>query len=95
MLGFIFTDAAISSVVLKKLLKNITNTFNTITCDGDTSTNDMVSIFATGAANNKEINNINSDKLKEFDNALNLVLLNLAKELQQMVRASNLLRLIH
>ena len=61
------------------LKKNITNTFNAITCDGDTSSNDMVSIFATGAANNKEINNINSDKLKEFDNALNLVLLNLAK----------------
>ena len=57
-LGFIFTDAAISSAVLKKLLKkNITNTFNAITCDGDTSTNDMVSIFATGEANNKEINN--------------------------------------
>ena len=39
----------------------------------------MVSIFATGEANNKEINNINSKKLKEFDNSLNLVLLNLAK----------------
>ena len=79
-LGFIFTDAAITSSVLKKLLKkNITNTFNAITCDGDTSTNDMVSIFATGEANNKEINNINSKKLKEFDNSLNLVLLNLAK----------------
>ena len=79
-LGFIFTDAAISSSVLKKLLKkNIANTFNAITCDGDTSTNDMVSIFATGEANNKEINNINSKKLKEFDNSLNLVLLSLAK----------------
>ena len=79
-LGFIFTDAAISSSILKKLLKkNITNTFNAITCDGDTSTNDMVSIFATGEANNKEIKNINSKKLKEFDNSLNLVLLNLAK----------------
>ena len=62
-LGFIFTDAAISSSILKKLLKkNITNTFNAITCDGDTSTNDMVSIFATGEANNKEIKNINSKK---------------------------------
>ena len=79
-LGFIFTDAAISSSILKKLLKkNITNTFNAITCDGDTSTNDMVSVFATGEAKNKEINNINSHKLKEFTNSLNLVLLNLAK----------------
>ncbi len=79
-LGFIFTDAAISSKVLKNLLKkNIYNTFNAITCDGDTSTNDMVSIFATGEAKNKEINNINSDKLREFNNSLNSVLLNLAK----------------
>ena len=52
-LGFIFTDASISTNILQKLLKkNITNTFNAITCDGDTSTNDMVSLFATGKANN-------------------------------------------
>ena len=45
-LGFIFTDASISSNILQKLLKkNIANTFNAITCDGDTSTNDMVSII--------------------------------------------------
>ena len=53
-LGFIFTDALIPTNILQKLLKkNITNTFNAITCDGDTSTNDMVSIFSTGKANNK------------------------------------------
>ena len=78
-LAYIFTDANLSNDILSKLLKkNITNTFNAITCDGDTSTNDMVSIFATGEANNKEINNVKSKKLKEFDTALNLVLLNLA-----------------
>ena len=50
-LGFIFTDANISSSILNQLLKkNIQKTFNAITCDGDTSTNDMVSIFATGEA---------------------------------------------
>ena len=55
-LGFIFTDAKISGKILKQLLKkNIQNTFNAISCDGDTSTNDMVSIFSTGYANNKEI----------------------------------------
>ena len=48
-LGYIFTDADISNDVLKKLLKkNVENTFNAISCDGDTSTNDMISIFSTG-----------------------------------------------
>tara|TARA_B100001540_G_scaffold66445_1_gene59815 strand:- start:2926 stop:4227 length:1302 start_codon:yes stop_codon:yes gene_type:complete len=79
-LGFIFTDASISKNILQKLLKkNITNTFNAITCDGDTSTNDMVSLFATGKANNSEIKNINDEKLKNFDKSLFKVLLNLAK----------------
>ena len=79
-LGFIFTDAAISTNILKQLLrKNIYNTFNAISCDGDTSTNDMVSIFATGEANNSEINNINDNKLDNFNGSLFNVLLNLAK----------------
>ena len=79
-LGFVFTDLAISSSVLKQLLKkNIKTTFNAISCDGDTSTNDMVSIFATGEANNSQINNINDSKLEKFNNCLHAVLLNLAK----------------
>jgi len=79
-LGFIFTDANISSNVLQKLLrKNIETTFNAITCDGDTSTNDMVSIFSTGIAKNHRIKNINDSKTKDFDIALHNVLLNLAK----------------
>ena len=79
-LGFIFTDASISSSVLKKLLKkNISNTFNAISCDGDTSTNDMVSIFATGETSNIEINSINNSKLSKFNKSLKNVLLNLAK----------------
>ena len=49
MLSFVFTDADIPSVYLKSLLKKaVTNTFNAITVDSDTSTNDMVAIFATG-----------------------------------------------
>jgi glutamate N-acetyltransferase/amino-acid N-acetyltransferase len=48
-LAYIFTDAEISNDILKKLLKkNISTTFNAITCDSDTSTNDMVTIFSTG-----------------------------------------------
>ena len=79
-LGFIFTDAKISTNILKQLLKkNISRTFNAISCDGDTSTNDMVSIFATGEANNSEINNINDNKLNNFNGSLFNVLLNLAK----------------
>ena len=79
-LGYIFTDADISNEILKKILKkNITTTFNAISCDGDTSTNDMVTIFSTGKIKHPEIKNINDDKLKDFDLSLNKVLLNLAK----------------
>ena len=44
-LAYIFTDATLSNDILGKLLKNITNTFNAISCDGDTSTNDMATIL--------------------------------------------------
>ncbi len=79
-LGFIFTDATISSSILKQLLKNnIQKTFNAISCDGDTSTNDMVSIFATGEVANANINTIKDKKLSNFNLSLFNVLLNLSK----------------
>ena len=79
-LAYIFTDAEFSNDILKKLLKkNLTSTFNAITCDGDTSTNDMVSIFSTGKKKHPQIKNVNDEKIKNFDQALNKVLLNLAK----------------
>ena len=79
-LGYIFTDANISSKILKQLLKeNIEKTFNAISCDGDTSTNDMVSIFATGEAGNSDISSIKNKKLFNFKSSLFNVLLNLAK----------------
>ena len=79
-LGYVFTDADLSNDVLKKLLKkNINTTFNAISCDGDTSTNDMVSIFSTGKVKNSIINNINDKKIFSFDKALHSVLLNLSK----------------
>tara|TARA_B100000886_G_scaffold247847_1_gene174504 strand:- start:2361 stop:3662 length:1302 start_codon:yes stop_codon:yes gene_type:complete len=79
-LGFIFTDANISSSILKQVLNlNIRTTFNAITCDGDTSTNDMVSIFATGKAKNKEVKNLKDPKLKQFIKSVHQVMLNLAK----------------
>ena len=81
-LGYIFTDADLSNDILSKLLKkNIDTTFNAITCDGDTSTNDMVSIFSTGKIKNSMINNINDKRIKSFDKALHSVLLNLSKRI--------------
>ena len=81
-LGYIFTDANLTSNILLKLLKkNIETTFNAISCDGDTSTNDMVSIFSTAKAKNYMIKNINDSRLNEFDKALHSVLLNLAKRI--------------
>ena len=79
-LGYVFTDGNLSNDILNKLLKkNIETTFNAITCDGDTSTNDMVSIFSTGKVNNPKIKNITDQRIKSFDEALHTVLLNLAK----------------
>ena len=81
-LGYIFTDADLSNDILSKLLKkNIDTTFNAITCDGDTSTNDMVAIFSTGKVKNPIINNINNKKIKLFDESLHAVLLSLSKRI--------------
>ena len=56
MLGFIVCDVAITPALLKEALKQaVDNSFNMITVDGDTSTNDMVSIMCNGKAGNKEI----------------------------------------
>ena len=56
MLVFITTDCAISPVMLDKALKSdIKNTFNMVSVDGDTSTNDMVTVLANGMAGNTEI----------------------------------------
>ena len=79
-LGFVFTDANLSSSILKNILKDtIETTFNAISCDGDTSTNDMVSIFATNKANNSEIKSHKDKKLHDFKESVHEVLLNLAK----------------
>ncbi len=82
MLSFIFTDANIPAVFLKAILKKvISTTFNSITVDGDTSTNDMVAIFATGKAKNSKIYNVLDPKLKDFEKALHRLCLNLAKQI--------------
>ncbi|MBP7710487.1 MAG: bifunctional glutamate N-acetyltransferase/amino-acid acetyltransferase ArgJ [Rickettsiales bacterium] len=80
MLGYIFTDANISSKVLQKLLKETTETsFNSITVDSDQSTNDTVLLFATKAAENAEISDFESANLASFKQALGEIALGLAK----------------
>ena len=82
MLSFIFTDANIPSVFLKSILKKVvTTTFNSITVDNDTSTNDMVAVFATGKAKNSKIYNVLDPKLIDFEKALHRLCLNLAKQI--------------
>lgn len=73
MLVFITTDCAISSDILSKALSNdIKDTFNMVSVDGDTSTNDMVTVLANGMAGNKEIT-CEDENFKIFMKALNTV----------------------
>lgn len=73
MLVFITTDASISPEMLKTALSgDIADTFNMISIDGDTSTNDMVTVLASGMAENTEITEQNDD-FKIFMKALNTV----------------------
>ncbi len=79
MIVFITTDAAISPEMLKKALAgDIKNTFNMISVDGDTSTNDTVAILANGMAGNAEITEENED-FEEFMAALNTVNVHLCR----------------
>ncbi len=73
MLVFITTDVKISKEMLSKALKSdIQETFNMISIDGDTSTNDMVTVLANGMAENPEITSEGED-FNEFMKALNTV----------------------
>jgi len=82
MLSFIFTDADISSAILNKYLnKVLPNTFNAITVDSDTSTNDMVAVFSTKKVKSKKLNVITSKEAIKFEKALKIVCLDLAKQI--------------
>ena len=79
MLVFITTDCAISSEMLSKALSSdVQNTFNMVSVDGDTSTNDMVTVLANGMAGNKEITEEDAD-FEAFMKALNSVTVYLCK----------------
>ncbi len=81
MLVFITTDAAISPDMLHKALSgDIQNTFNMVSVDGDTSTNDMVAILANGMAGNAPITEENED-YAEFMRALNTITVYLCRKI--------------
>ena len=82
MLAFIVTDADIHPGVLRALLGlHVRTTFNSVTVDGDTSTNDTCLMFATGASNAPRIGRVGDRRLKEFSAALDKVMLDLAHQL--------------
>ena len=79
MLVFITTDAAISSRMLQKALSSdVKNTFNMLSIDGDTSTNDTVAVLANGLAGNPEITAEGED-FTAFMQALNTITVNLCR----------------
>ena len=81
MLGFITTDAAISAQMLQKALKDVVNrSFNRISVDGDSSTNDFCLIMANGMAQNAEIITADAD-YEAFLEALLAVSIYLAREI--------------
>ena len=79
MLVFLTTDCAISPQMLQKALStDVANTFNMVSVDGDTSTNDMVTILANGLAGNAEITSEGED-FTGFMQALNTVTVHLCR----------------
>lgn len=81
MLGFITTDVAIDGALLSKALKStIEDTFNMVSVDGDTSTNDTVLVLANGLAGNEPITEENAD-YETFKEVLNAVNTFLAKQI--------------
>ena len=81
MLVFLTTDAAISPAMLQKALSgDIANTFNMLSIDGDTSTNDMVTILANGLAGNQEVTEEGED-FTAFMQALNSVTIALCRKI--------------
>lgn len=78
-LTFITTDADISPELLQRALSDVVKiTLNRVSVDGDTSTNDMVCVMASGAAGNTPVNKENAD-FERFETALYAVMMNLAR----------------
>ncbi len=80
MLSFICTDVAVAPELLHKMVKQaVDRSFNVITVDGDTSTNDMVAVLANGMAGNEEIQSENDPGYAEFMHQLQEMMIHLAK----------------
>lgn len=80
MLAFIVTDVAIEPKLLQETLSEVNeNSFNMITVDGDTSTNDMVVVLANGLAENEILKSKNDKGYKVFRNKLEEMMIHLAK----------------
>lgn len=80
-LNFVTTDAVISKELIQKALSEITKiTYNCLSIDGDTSTNDMVLVMANGLAGNAEINK-EDEAYAAFKQALYIVMMNMTKML--------------
>ncbi|PSJ18632.1 bifunctional glutamate N-acetyltransferase/amino-acid acetyltransferase ArgJ [Nitrosomonas supralitoralis] len=80
MLGYIATDAAISQTMLQKLVQHAADhSFNRITVDGDTSTNDAFIVIATAKAGHKEIVNPDTEEFCQLQDAITAVAVKLAK----------------
>ena len=99
MLSFVFTDAPISPRILQNLLKQgVTDTFNAVTIDGDTSTSDTLLAFATGAAaarGMQKITTLSDPRLPAMRKAFDAVLGNLAEQVARDGEgASKLLEII-
>lgn len=84
MLGFITTDASISKELLDKALKeDVQDTYNMVSVDGDTSTNDTVLLLANGLAGNEKVVSADSEDYKTFAEALHYVNEYLAKRIAE------------
>ncbi len=82
MLCFLTTDVAITSELLQKALSEVVvDTFNMVSVDGDTSTNDMVSIMASGLSGNPIIDDEQSEEYRYFKKALYVILEELSKHI--------------
>lgn len=80
MLGYVATDASISQALLQQILRHSADlSFNRITVDGDTSTNDAFILIATGRAGHDEILDLNSEDFRSLQDAVTEVSVHLAQ----------------
>ncbi|MBC8317179.1 MAG: bifunctional glutamate N-acetyltransferase/amino-acid acetyltransferase ArgJ [Desulfobulbaceae bacterium] len=82
MLSYVMTDASVASDVLSAMLqKSVSQSFNAITVDGDTSTNDTVLLLANGVAGNSQLTSLDSADAVLFQQCLDSLLLDLALQI--------------